>query len=146
MVNGASDLLMAPMLRFLRACFTNAVAATTHCEDTFAHLRQLIYRSPAATHMAIGAAYHTFLESRRIRRLWFASLPAEKHKRHVETNQKPRAGPLRPIWTQNKSRRGVAARKSAVNVSVEARAPVIRAATPVDPLVPRHVRHDHVMK
>lgn len=147
LVSEAHDLLLAPVLRFLAACFTKAVAATTHCEDQFAHLRQYLQRSQRATHMASAAAYHMLLESRRIHKAWYESLPIEKRKRQIDLcRQKTRAGACRPIWTQSKRRRAGGSRITCANAYVKARAPILRATTPVDPLVPKSLRAKNIMK
>jgi len=117
MLTGAVDLLSARVLRFLRAVFSRMLVATTHLENSFAHMRTDLVkalRAPNATSIFANHALRNWLRAHKKFVSWYRqkvsgvrSTPAASHK-------------CRPIWAQSKKRRlGVSSSTTSWNIFVE---------------------------
>ena len=143
MCGNADDLMLESIQRFLLDCFRGALAATTHAEDQFAHMRRYLQRCWKAPHASSMCAHHTIEETKRVHREWLEETPEKKDVSAAVHDVVTATG--RPLWRWSKKKRGKA-KTSAYNLFVRERYGMMKATMSRKLLEPLALFHIRVMK
>jgi len=138
LVHSPMDLFTECMQRFLTASFKYALAATTHSENAFAHMRKFLtscHRPPA---MATVATQHVTGEITRVHKKWKAAA-----KRVAPTDVATHHS--RPMWTKSLRQRGRQHRRSR-NLFEAWRRPLLVAERPRPAWQPKELYRREVLR
>ena len=123
LLESAEDLLSERVQRFLVAVFKYTLAATTHSEDAFAHMRKFLQACCRPPSMATVAARHVLGEIRRAHERW------QKRMKKRGPTTTPTTAHSRPVWAHSLKRRDRHTRRGNC-AFMTARRPQVTAANP----------------
>lgn len=110
LIADVDDLFLLPVQRFLAAVLRAALASTSHSENAFAHMRQMLQKCMRPPHISTVAAHHCLLEIMRIHRMWLklreSAADVVRDRSHISARDVPRERPgrgvKRVIWSASK--------------------------------------------